>query len=73
MAATHILESQGQALSASLKHKEAWQPLTRCRAKDMHCQVETQQGMAATHKLKSQGQVLLAGLKHGKAQRPLTS
>jgi hypothetical protein len=37
-AATHILESQGQALSAGLKHSKAQQPLTSWRAKDRHCQ-----------------------------------
>ena len=37
-AATHILESQGQASSAGLKHLMAQQPLTPWRAKDSHCQ-----------------------------------
>ena len=37
-AATHILESQGQSLSAGLKHPMAQQPLTSWRAKDSHCQ-----------------------------------
>ena len=37
-AATHILESQEQALSAGQKHSKAPQPLTFWRAKDRHCQ-----------------------------------
>ena len=37
-AATHILKSQEQALSAGLKHTKAQQPLTDWRAKDRHCQ-----------------------------------
>ena len=36
--ATHILESQGQALSAGYNHSKAPQPLTHWRAKDRHCQ-----------------------------------
>ena len=34
MAATHFLESRGQASSASFKHSKAWQPLTLWRAED---------------------------------------
>ena len=37
-AATHMLESQGQTLSAGLKYSKAQQPLTIWRAKNMHCQ-----------------------------------
>ena len=37
-AATHILESQEQALSAGLKHTKPQQPLTNWRAKNRHCQ-----------------------------------
>src|SRR6266404_3744042 len=35
---THILESQGQALSAGSKSSSPQNPLTDWRAKDMHCQ-----------------------------------
>jgi hypothetical protein len=37
-AATHRLESQGQVLSAGLKHSKAQQPLTGWRVKDKHYQ-----------------------------------
>src|SRR6267378_918618 len=37
-AATHCLESQGQALSAGSKSSSPWKPLTAWRAKDRHCQ-----------------------------------
>src|SRR6266702_849455 len=37
-AATHSLESQGQALSAGLISSEVWQPLTSWRAEDRHRQ-----------------------------------
>ena len=37
-AATHILESRGQASSAGLKHCKAQQPLTPWRAEDRHHQ-----------------------------------
>ena len=37
-AATHILESRGQASSAGLKHSKAQQPLTSWRAEDRHHQ-----------------------------------
>src|SRR6266404_1441043 len=37
-AATHCLESQGQALSAGSKSSSPWKPLTGWRAKDRHCQ-----------------------------------
>ncbi len=36
--ATHILESQGQALSAGSKSSSPQKPLTNWRAKDRHCQ-----------------------------------
>ena len=35
---THLLESQGQTLSARYKHSKAPQPLTCWRFKDRHCQ-----------------------------------
>src|SRR6267378_2994546 len=38
MEATHLLESQGQALSAGSKSSSPWKPLTTWRAKDRHCQ-----------------------------------
>src|SRR6267378_159756 len=38
MEATHVLESQGQALSAGSKSSSPWKPLTNWRAKDRHCQ-----------------------------------
>ncbi|KAN0131047.1 hypothetical protein V8E53_011180 [Lactarius tabidus] len=60
--ATHILESQVQALSAGQKHSKAPQPLTNWRAKDRH----------STHILESQVQALSAGQKHSKAPQPLT-
>ena len=69
-AATHILESQEQALLAGLNHRKAQQPLTFWRG--IVRRLETQQGTAATHRLESQGQALSAGLKHSKAQQPLT-
>ena len=37
-AATHILESRGQASSAGLKHSKAQEPLTSWRAEDRHHQ-----------------------------------
>ena len=37
-AATHILKSQGQALSAGLNHTKAKQPLTIWTAKNSYCQ-----------------------------------
>src|SRR6267378_1339650 len=37
-AATHCLESQGQALSAGSKSSSPWKPLTAWRAKDRCCQ-----------------------------------
>ena len=68
MKATHVLESEGQALLASLKFCKAQQPLTSWRAKaSIVRKLEALQGTAATYKLKSQGQALLAGLKHCKA------
>ena len=57
IAATHILESSGQALSAGLKLSMAWQPLTPWSAEaGIISMLEIQQGMAATHRLESREQ-----------------
>src|SRR6266702_284318 len=74
MAATHFLESRGQASSAGSKRSHARQPLTDWRAEDSPRQrVGTQPRMAATHKLESRGQALSAGLKRSHPRQPLTS
>ncbi len=73
-AATHVLESQGQASSAGLKSSEARQPLTSWRAEVRRRQrLETQQTTGATHELESRGQVSSAGLKRSQARQPLTN
>ena len=50
MNTTHLLESQGQVLSAGSKSVSHWKPLTSWRAKDRHCQqVKIQIITEATH------------------------
>ena len=51
MAATHSLESQGQALLAGLKYCKAHQPLTNWRAKDRHCQQAWNTARHSSHSL----------------------
>ncbi|KAI9447335.1 hypothetical protein BJY52DRAFT_1228307 [Lactarius psammicola] len=75
-AATHFLESRGQASSAGLKRSEARQPLTNWRSEDRRrvvSRLETQRGTAATHILESRGQASSAGLKRSEARQPLTN
>ena len=73
MAATHFLESRGQASSAGLNtarhgsHSQTGEQRTGIISRP-----ETQHGMAATHILESRGQASSAGLKHSKAWQPLT-
>ena len=63
-----MLESQGQALSADLKHsRQSSHPPAREPRMVTVSRLDTQQGTAATHRLKSKGQSLSAGLKHRKA------
>ena len=72
--ATHQLESQEQALSASQKQSKALEPLTPWRVKERHYQhVGNRACTTATHSLESQGQALSAGQKHSKAPKPLTN
>ncbi|KAH9000679.1 hypothetical protein EDB86DRAFT_3242436 [Lactarius hatsudake] len=63
IAATHSLESRGQASSAGSKRTEASQLLTSWRAEDRR----------ATHSLGSQRQAWSAGSKRSEASQPLTN
>src|SRR6266404_2226881 len=51
MEATHILESQGQVLSAGSKSSSPWKPLTAWRAKDRCCQQGQNPGHHRSHLL----------------------
>ncbi|KAH8979664.1 hypothetical protein EDB86DRAFT_3248286 [Lactarius hatsudake] len=64
-AATHFLESRGQASSAGFKHTEPRQPLTNW--------LQTHRATAATHFLESRGQPSSAGFKHSEPRQPLTN
>ncbi len=74
MAATHSLESRGQASLAGFKHSQARQPLTPWRAEGgVVSMPNMQQGTATTHRLERQGQASSVGLKSSHALQPLTS
>src|SRR6266702_28880 len=74
MAATHELESRGQASSAALKaashssHSLPGEPRT-----GVVSSLETQRATPTTHKLESQGQASSAALKRSEPQQPLTN
>ncbi|KAH9051713.1 hypothetical protein EDB87DRAFT_1582210 [Lactarius vividus] len=75
-AATHQLESQGQASSAGWKHSEPRQPLTNWRAEDRRrvvSSLETQRATTATHFLESRGQASSAAWKNSEPRQPLTN
>jgi len=73
MAATHFLESRGQASSAGLKRSEhgSHSPTGEPRT-DIVSGLETRPGMAATHQLESRGQTSSVGLRRNQARQPLT-
>ena len=75
-AATHQLESRGQALSAAglkcSKRRGSHSRPGESRA-GVVSRFEKRHGMAATHKLESRGQVLSASLKHSETWQLLTS
>ena len=74
MAATHQLESRGQASSAGLNTaRHDSHSLTGEQRTGIISRLQTQQGMSATHKLESRGQASSAGFKHSKACQPLTN
>src|SRR6266702_3500539 len=71
-AATHYLESRGQASSAGLKHSHGGHSLSGEPRTGVVSGPETQPRTAATHFLESRGQASSAGLKRSHARQPLT-
>ena len=53
-AATHFLESQGQALSAGLEHSKTQQSLTLWTVKNRHCQHASNTASHSSHSLSGQ-------------------